>query len=131
MKQCSPIGNQERGYMGVFLLLAILLMLALVSSPAALACDACSNDTCTPGFSQGTYGCGSVAVECSWIGRLLGTCTGKVCSTRDQPPCDNLKDKKLEPHLNSAGTDSGISNTCPAYDDEVGLVSTESGTGDL
>ncbi len=100
-------------YSSVLLVITVVLTIVLGGFSTTLACDACANNECTPGFQQGTYGCTSGEAECSWAGRLLGICEGKFCSTAGNPPCDNLSDKPLEPELEAAKPEDRIGGTCP------------------
>lgn len=75
------------------------------------ACDACSNQSCTSGLEQGTYGCSEGVLECNFIERFLFGCNVRYCSTQDQPPCDNRFPRGARPSILMSATPSG---SCPA-----------------
>ncbi len=77
--------------------LIVLASLCTTSWNTARACEACVNNTCTPGLEQGTYGCSDAHVECSLLQQITIGCAGRVCSTSGNKPCDNRRPVKPEP----------------------------------
>lgn len=90
--------------LGAFVALALLTG----ATPGALACDACANNNCTPGFAQGTYGCRTIQAQCTVISQIFGTCKGTLCDTTGAPPCDNIKPPPKEPQKDPKKDEIGL-----------------------
>lgn len=123
-----PRRHTERRLAPHLALLSVIALCLAQGLPLALACDACSNDTCTPGFEQGTYGCSSGGGECSWIGRILGGCVVRFCTTQGSPPCDNHPRKSISATIAEAAHDApgtfveSVDETCLGEDGTCQII---------